>query len=125
MQKPSTIEDYINHAPLDQRPDLMEIRRLIEKNLTKARGSIGASGFPIYTIGKQWKAGFAYRGQGPLLYIIEPELLNQHASKLKPIRSGKSCLHYCSAGGLSMGELRQLVAEMLKTINSKINENTV
>ena len=70
MHRCSSIDEYINFAPMDQRSELSEIRRLIEKNLTKAIGSIGGSGFPVYTISKQWKAGFAYRGQGPLLYII-------------------------------------------------------
>ncbi len=119
MNKANTIDDYLNMAPLDQRPELIEIRRLIEKNLSKARGGIGSSGFPVYTIGNQWKAGFAYRAQGPMLYIMEPNLLNQYEAKLKPVRSGKSCLRYCSARNLPLGELRRLAVEMLQTINTQ------
>lgn len=119
MNKPKTIDDYLNMAPLDQRPELIEIRRLIEKNLNKARGAIGPSGFPVYTIGNQWKAGFAYKPQGPMIYIMEPDLLNQYEAKLKFVRSGKTCLRYSSARNLPMGELRRLAIEMLQTINGR------
>lgn len=119
MNKPRTIDDYLNLAPHDQRPELIEIRRLIERNLSKARGSIGPSGFPVYMIGNQWKAGFAYRPQGPMIYIMEPELLKRYESKLKYIRSGKTCLRYSSARNLPLGELRRLASEMLQTINEQ------
>ncbi len=119
MNKPSTIDDYLNMAPHDQRPELIEIRRLIEKNLSKAKGSIGPSGFPVYNIGNQWKAGFAYRPQGPMLYIVAPELLSQYETKLKYIRSGKTCLRYSGSRNLPLGELRRLAAQMLQTINDQ------
>ncbi len=119
MKKISTIDKYLDMAPLDQRAELVEIRQLIEKNLSNADGSIGPSGFPVYNIGKQWKAGFAYRPQGPILYIVEPELLNQYEAKLKLIRSGKTCLRYSSARNLPLSELRHIVADLLETINDR------
>ncbi len=117
MSKPKSIDEYLNMAPLDQRSELTEIRRLIEKNLPKATGIIGPSGFPVYNIGNQWKAGFAYKPQGPMIYIMEPELLNRYEAKLKMIRAGKTSLRYSSARNLPMGELRRLLSETLQTIN--------
>jgi len=118
VNKPNSIDHYLDMAPLDQRTELIEIRRLIEKNLDKAKGSIGSAGFPIYTIGKQWKAGFAYRPQGPMVYIIDTDLLNQHEDKFRLIRAGKTSLRYSGSRNLSMGALRQLVIQMLQTLNA-------
>ncbi len=120
MTSAKTINEYLNVGPQDQRRELEEIKRLIEKNLPAARPGIGPSGFPEYTIGKQWRAGFAYKPTGPVIYLMAPELLAEYAEDLKPVRASKTCLRYQSARGLPFGKLTHIITSILQQINQSV-----
>ena len=119
MTRARNIDEYLNIGPQDQRSELEQIKRLIEKNLPAARPGIGPGGFPEYTIGKQWRAGFAYKPTGPVIYLMAPELLAEYEEDLKPVRASKTCLRYQSARGLPFGKLQHIIMTILQRINEQ------
>lgn len=118
MNKPHTIEEYILFAPMDQQAELQEIRRLIERNFTRGKPGIGPEGHPVYTIGKTWKVGFAYKAQGPVIYIADTTLLNQHEDRLKHLKQSKTCIRYANARDINITELNRIVAEILQKLSA-------
>jgi len=104
---------YLDRAPEEQRPVLLELRSMIAAALPGAEEAV-ESGFPVYKLHGGWVAGFASRKQGPMLYIMRSAVLDAHAEKLGDLRTGKSCLIYRPTAELSAVALKRLAKQMLR-----------
>jgi uncharacterized protein YdhG (YjbR/CyaY superfamily) len=107
------VDTYIEHAPDRQRPVLEKLRAKIKRHIPDAVEEISPNGFPVYTIGGEWIAGFATRDKGPMLYIMAGGVLDRHADELGNLRSGQSCIEWKDAKHLPLEELDKLADLML------------
>ncbi len=114
MPAAADVEQYINSAPQSLQDTLHDLRRLIRESLpAHAQEQIGSSGFPVYTINGEWRAGFAYRSKGPMLYIMKSGVLDRHEKVLGRLRSGRSCVEWKETPALPLAALRDLARTML------------
>jgi uncharacterized protein YdhG (YjbR/CyaY superfamily) len=115
VQKPASVDAYVETAPIAQRPELANVRALIRKHFPRANELLGSSGFPVYTDADgTWLAGFAWRKKGPMLYVMNAVVLDRYDERLGELRSGKSCVEWRATKGLSIEQLTELADAMLK-----------
>lgn len=112
---------YLENAPSDQRPVLVELREMIRSAMPDAVEDF-RSGFPVYLINGCWAAGFASRAKGPMLYIMAPGVLDAWAPKLGALRSGKSCVDFKATKSTTLDELRAMAAAMLADARRSLAE---
>jgi hypothetical protein len=105
---------YIQSAPQDLRPALLELREMIITAYPQSKEQVYNGQFPIYTSGDEWLAGFAWRSRGPMLYIMDQELVAEHAATLGKLASGKACLLYKPTKSLDGTALRSLYTSLLR-----------
>ncbi len=118
-RKSPEVDAYIAAAPEAQRGTLAELRAMIRRALPGAKEEIGSSRFPVYTVDNAWRAGFATRAKGPMLYVMDSALLDRYEAELGKLRSGKSCIEYRASKTLSAGELEELAKRMLAELASR------
>lgn len=109
------VREYIQNAPPGLQPTLNELHEMITAALPDAEQAV-ESGFPVFKIGGQWAAGFAFRKKGAMLYIMAPGVLDRHDSSLGRLRSGRSCVEFRESKGLSLPQLRELACRMLSEV---------
>lgn len=113
MKRNPEINAYLKHiVPPEQQPILRRMRAAIRKALPQAEECF-ESKMPIYKINGQWAAAFAARSKCPMLYLMDSELLDQHAARLGRVRSGKSCIDLRSTKTLPLSELENFAVELL------------
>ena len=105
---------YIDSAPEEQRPVLVDLRRRIKRQLPKLKEQMSPNGFALYTVGEEWVAGFAYRKKRVMLYIMQQAVLDAHENTLGKLRSGKSCVVWKASKDLTLPELEELADQMLR-----------
>ena len=82
-----TVAEYIRSTSKEHRKTLEELRRRIRGHLPEATEELSSSGFPVYSVGGEWIAGFASRGKGPMLYIMAPGVLGVRPAAAGPART--------------------------------------
>lgn len=119
------VKAYIENADPERRKVLEELHAMITEALPQAEESLYERGnFPVYTVGGEWKAGFANRKQGPMLYIMETEIIDRYADTFGNLRTGKSCVMYKGNKSIEFEEVRKLGKKMLTELSKSVKKQT-
>lgn len=119
MKRNPEVTAYLTYvAPPTQRAILRRMRAAIRKALPQAEECF-ESKMPVYKVNGQWAAGFAARSKCPMLYVMDSELLDQHAERLGRLRSGKSCLDLRETKALPLAELEKLAVELVRELGRR------
>jgi uncharacterized protein YdhG (YjbR/CyaY superfamily) len=103
---------YIASVPAAHQPALEQLRRMIRDVMPAADETL-QNGFAVYEVDGEWTAGFASRKKGPMLYIMVPGVLDEHAEELGRLRSGETCVEWKASKTQPLDELELLAETML------------
>ncbi|MDQ3023396.1 MAG: DUF1801 domain-containing protein [bacterium] len=114
---------YIDSQPDELRQRFSELRAMIRAAYPNATEEMyagnAATSFPVYMMGETWCAGFAMRTKGPMLYICDQEVVDNHRDELGNLADGKSCVLYKPSKTLNAENLRRVARACLKEAAAK------
>jgi uncharacterized protein YdhG (YjbR/CyaY superfamily) len=120
---PDVVADYIAAQPEVHQPALREIHAMLAKAYPKARVELYISGkgsIPIYKDGDTWLGGFSVRAKGPMVYVMDREVVAKYKPQLGPLATGASaCVSYRPTKTLDAAALKQLFKTMLAEAAAK------
>jgi uncharacterized protein YdhG (YjbR/CyaY superfamily) len=119
---PDLVADYIAAQPADQQPALREIYAMLAKAYPKARLELyatGAGAVPIFKDGETWLGGFAQRKKGPMVYVMDQEVIAKYKPQLGTLADGKACVLYKTTKTLDAAALKSLFETMIAETAAK------
>lgn len=116
MKKPKTIEEYINGAPSNIKPKLLELTKIIAEAAPKAIGKI-SYGMPYYGY-KGRLVYFAYFKKHIGLYIM-PRFLEDFEDEIKEIKTGRATLQLPLDKEIPAMLIKQTLKNAIKIIDGK------
>jgi uncharacterized protein YdhG (YjbR/CyaY superfamily) len=112
-----SVDAYIQDAPEEHRALLNWLRNQIRQSFPDATESVDFKA-PVYKIGDNYKAGFAWRNKGVMFYTMKPDILDRYAERLGRNRSGKACVLLTPNKRLSDSDLRAITLEILEEMKA-------
>ena len=116
------IADYIAAQPEEHRPALHEINAMLAEAYPEAKIELYATGageVPIYKDGETWLGGFALRKKGPMVYVMDQDVIAKYKPQLGTLADGKACVLYKPTKTLDSTALKQLFEKMIKETAAK------
>lgn len=119
---PEIIATYIAAQPEAVRPALQEIHAMLATAYPRARVELYATAkgaVPIYKDGETWLGGFSVRSKGPMVYVMDAEIVARYRPQLGTLADGKACVTYKPTKTLDAAALKALFAQMLTEAAAK------
>lgn len=119
---PEIVATYIASQPEPLQPALHEIHAMLAKAYPQAKVELyrTAKGeVPIYKDGETWLGGFSVRARGPMVYLMDQEVVAQYKPQLGSLADGKACVLYKPTKALDAAALRALFTQMIAEAAAK------
>jgi hypothetical protein len=119
---PPIVADYIAAQPEAAQPALQEIHGIISKAFPKAKlelYSTGAGALPIYKDGETWVGGFSLRKSGPMVYVMDQDIVAKYKPQLGLLATGKACVNYKPTKTLNAAAVKALFTQMFAEAAAK------
>ena len=113
---PEIVANYIASQPESLQPALYQIHEMLAKANPQAQVELyrTAKGeVPIYKDGATWLGGFAVRARGPMVYVMDQEIVAKYKPQLGSLADGKACVLYKPTKTLDAAALQALFTQML------------
>ncbi len=124
---PELVAAYIAAQPETIQPTLHEIHAIISKAYPKAKVEMygtAKGALPVYKDGEAWLGGFSVRAKGPMVYMIDSELVAKYKPQLGTLADGKACVLYKPTKTLDADALRALFTRMFAEAAAKRKQNS-
>jgi hypothetical protein len=112
---PEIVATYIASQPESFQPALYEIHAMLAKAYPQAQVEmyLTAKGdVPIYKDGERWLGGFSVRSKGPMVYMMDTEIVAKYKPQLGSLADGKACVLYKPTRALDAVALQALLTQM-------------
>ena len=121
---PELVASYIASQPEEIRPALLEIHAMFAKAYPKAKVEMYSTAkgeVPIYKDGETWLGGFSVRSKGPMVYMIDPQLVAKYKPQLGSLAApgNAACVTYKPTKTLDAAALHGLFEQMLAEAAAK------
>ena len=121
---PDIVATYIAAQPDEVQPALREIHAIIAKTFPQARVEMFATGkgeLPIYKEGEIWRGGFSVRAKGPMVYVMDAEVVAKYKPQLGSLAPGNNttCVSYRPTKMLDAAALKQTFEAMFAEAAAK------
>jgi hypothetical protein len=114
---PELVATYIEAQPESVQPALHEIHAMLAATYPQAKVELYVSpkgAFPVYKDGETWLGGFSMRARGPMVYMMDAEVVAKYKPQLGTLADGKTCVLYKPTKTLDKEALQRLFSSMLK-----------
>jgi uncharacterized protein YdhG (YjbR/CyaY superfamily) len=122
---PEIVSTYIAFQPESLQPALHEIHAMLAKAYPQAKVELypTAKGeVPIYKDGETWLGGFAVRSKGPMVYVMDAEVVAKYKPQFGALADGKACVLYKPTKRLDQTALKALFTQMIAEAAAKKNK---
>jgi hypothetical protein len=121
---PAIVASYIAAQSEAVQPTLHEIHGMLAKAYPDAKVELYSTAkgdIPIYKDGETWLGGFSVRSKGPMVYMMDPELVAKYKPQLSSLADGgkTACVLYKPTKSLDAAGLRTLFTQMLTEAAAK------
>ena len=119
---PEIVATYIASQPESLQPALHEIHAMLAKAYPQAKVELyrTAKGkLPIYKDGETWLGGFSVRSKGPMVYVMDAEVVAKYKPRLGTLADGKACVLYKPTRALDAAALQALFTQMIAEAAAK------
>ena len=122
LKIPEIVANYIAIQPESLQPALHEIHAMLAQAYPQAKVEmyLTAKGeVPIYKDGETWLGGFAVRSKGPMVYVMDTEVVAKYKPRLESLADGKACVLYKPTRALDAAALQALFTQMITEAAAK------
>lgn len=119
---PQVVADYIAEQPEAVQPALHELHAMIAATFPEAKAEMygtAKGALPVYKIGETWVGGFSVRAKGPMVYVIDQEIVAKYKPQLGTLADGKACVSYRTTKTLDAAALKALFTQMFRDAAAK------
>lgn len=119
---PELVASYIASQPEPLQPALREIHAMLARAYPQAKVELylTAKGeVPIYKDGETWLGGFSVRSKGPMVYVMDADVVAKYKPQLGSLASGKVCVLYKPTKTLDAAALQALFTQMFAEAAAK------
>lgn len=122
LKIPDLVASYIAAQPEALQPTLLEIHAMYAKAYPKAKVELygtAKGAVPIYKDGETWLGGFAVRSRGPMVYMMDYDVVAKYRPQLGSLADGKACVLYKPTKALDAKALQALFAQMINEVAAR------
>jgi hypothetical protein len=113
---PEIVASYIAAQPESVQPALLEIHAMLARAYPQAKVELYPTAIgevPIYKDGETWLGGFSVRSKGPMVYMIDAEVVAKYKPQLGSLAAVNSaCVTYRPTRALDAEALKALFTQM-------------